>query len=343
MGKKRVFGQKGLALCENPRLASRGGVACNDPLARDALACRVKNEDAVADADRLHQIMGDEERAEPRLGRSRNHQILHPPLQCDSQALEFGFSRKTRSPNLYERYTWSSMAMAASMTNWFGDLHGWVGNMDLRPETANTLALSYEWHDPGQDDWHLKASAQYSRIDDYITGEQIGTASMGRRAIFRFVNHDAEMFSLNLEGAKALGEWHGDWSLSGQLSYTRGKDRTTGENLYNIMPLNAKIALGHRAGNWTNAIELEAAAGKTRLADDRMEAATGGYGLVHLRSSYQTGAVQVDFAVENLFDRDYALPLGGMDRAKFRDGANGSEALVHGQGRSVSLGVSYKF
>ena len=261
----------------------------------------------------------------------------------DGQALEFGFSRKTRSPNLYERYTWSSMAMAASMTNWFGDLHGWVGNMDLKPETANTLALSYEWHDPGQDDWHLKASAQYSRIDDYITGEQIGTASMGRRAIYRFVNHDAEMFSLNLEGAKALGEWHGDWSLSGQIAYTRGRDRTTGENLYNIMPLNAKIALGHRAGNWTNAIELEAASGKTRLAGDRMESATSGYGLVNLRSSYQTGAVQVDFAVENLFDRDYALPLGGVDRAKFRDGANGSAALVHGPGRSVSLGVSYKF
>ncbi len=114
-------------------------------------------------------------------------------------------------------------------------------------------------------------------------------------------------------------------------------------NLYNIMPLNAKIALGHQAGNWTNAIELEAASGKTRLAEDRMEAATSGYGLVNLRSSYQAGAVQVDFAVENLFDRDYARPLGGVDRAKFRDGANGSDALVHGPGRSVSLGVSYKF
>ncbi|WP_198672122.1 TonB-dependent receptor [Pseudogemmobacter bohemicus] len=129
---------------------------------------------------------------------------------AEGQALEFGLSRKTRSPNLYERYTWSSMAMAASMTNWFGDLNGWVGNVDLKPETANTLALSYEWHDPDQNDWHLKASAQYSRIEDYITGERIGSASMGRRAIYRFVNHDADMFSLNLEGAKVLGEWYGN-------------------------------------------------------------------------------------------------------------------------------------
>jgi iron complex outermembrane receptor protein len=34
-----------------------------------------------------------------------------------SQNYEAGYSRKTRSPNLYERYTWSSNSMAAIMNN----------------------------------------------------------------------------------------------------------------------------------------------------------------------------------------------------------------------------------
>lgn len=262
---------------------------------------------------------------------------------AEGQLLEFGFARKTRSPNLYERYTWSTNAMAASMINWNGDLHGWVGNPDLRPETADTLSLSYEWHDPAEADWHLKAALQYSRVDDYITGERIGSVSMGRRALFRFVNHDAELFTLNLEGTKRIGDWHGEWNLGGRISYTRGRDETTGGNLYNIMPLNAVVTLGHRAGNWTNAIELQAVAGKSVVAADRLEEKTAGYGLVALRSGYDTGRLRVDLAVENLFDRDYALPLGGVGAVDFQGGATAAEALVHGQGRSFSLGVTWTF
>jgi iron complex outermembrane receptor protein len=36
---------------------------------------------------------------------------------AERQVLEFGIARRARSPNLYERYTWSSWAMAASMNN----------------------------------------------------------------------------------------------------------------------------------------------------------------------------------------------------------------------------------
>ena len=33
---------------------------------------------------------------------------------------EVGYARKTRSPNLYERYAWSTMWMTSGMINWFG-------------------------------------------------------------------------------------------------------------------------------------------------------------------------------------------------------------------------------
>ena len=34
------------------------------------------------------------------------------------QSYEGGYARKTRSPSLYERYTWSTNGMAMTMNNW---------------------------------------------------------------------------------------------------------------------------------------------------------------------------------------------------------------------------------
>jgi iron complex outermembrane receptor protein len=70
------------------------------------------------------------------------------------QTYEAGFARKTRSPNLYERYAWSTNnTMAMTMINWFGDGNGYVGNLDLNPEVANTLSATASWHDAAREQW----------------------------------------------------------------------------------------------------------------------------------------------------------------------------------------------
>jgi len=51
MGEERIFGQESLTLREDPWLRARGRITSDDTLARDALAHRVKDKDAVADAD----------------------------------------------------------------------------------------------------------------------------------------------------------------------------------------------------------------------------------------------------------------------------------------------------
>jgi iron complex outermembrane receptor protein len=51
-------------------------------------------------------------------------------------AIEFGFAHKTRSPNVYERFTWSSWQMAALMNNFVGDGNGYFGNPALKPESG---------------------------------------------------------------------------------------------------------------------------------------------------------------------------------------------------------------
>ena len=59
-----------------------------------------------------------------------------------SSQYEFGYTRKTRAPSIYELYAWSTNPMAASMIGWFGDGNGYVGNLNLKPEIAHTVALT---------------------------------------------------------------------------------------------------------------------------------------------------------------------------------------------------------
>ena len=87
---------------------------------------------------------------------------------------EFGFAHKTRSPNLYERYTWSTGGMAMFMVNMAGDGNGYVGNLDLQPEVAHTLSASFDWHDARQEQWGLRVTPYYTYVDDYINARRCG-------------------------------------------------------------------------------------------------------------------------------------------------------------------------
>jgi len=70
---------------------------------------------------------------------------------------EFGYARKTRSPSIYERYLWvKRSSMSANMNGWLRDGNGYVGNLDLRPEIANTISATAGWHDRSKQRWELK-------------------------------------------------------------------------------------------------------------------------------------------------------------------------------------------
>jgi iron complex outermembrane receptor protein len=130
------------------------------------------------------------------------------------------------------------------------------------------------------------------------------------------------------------------------VNVTRGENRDTGDNLYNIMPLNAKLALTQKRGRLTNTLEAQFVAAKTRLSDVRNEIATSGYGLVNLRSSYAWKQVRLDVGIDNLFDRGYALPLGGAYVGQGTTmSINGIPwgIAVPGPGRSLHAGVTYRF
>ncbi len=276
-----------------------------------------------------------------------------------TKTIDVGFASKTRSPSLYERYTWSTGGMAMRMINWAGDGNGYVGNLELEPEVANTLSATFDWHDAAQTKWGLKVTPYYTYINNYIDVERCtsavntncGAANQTVTDAFvylKFVNQSASMYGIDISGYFPLAEntAYGNFTARGILNYVRGKNETTGDNLYNIMPLNAKLAFEQQKNRWTNAVEIELVADKNDVSSVRNEVATEAYNLLHLRSSYQLKNVRFDFGIENVLDELYNHPLGGayMGQGKTMSGTDVPwGVLVPGMGRSFYAGVNVKF
>jgi iron complex outermembrane receptor protein len=107
-----------------------------------------------------------------------------------------------------------------------------------------------------------------------------------------------------------------------------------------MMPFNAKLAADHRLGQWSNTLEFQLVAAKDDVQRVRNEVKTAGYGLVNLRTSYQWTKFRIDAGVENLFDKNYDLPLGG---AYLGERPMLWGIPVAGMGRNFYLGATLQF
>lgn len=282
-------------------------------------------------------------------------------------AYEIGYSRKTRSPNLYERYAWT--VRSTSMINWFGDLNGYTGNIDLKPEVAHTFGVTGNWRDPNGN-WEARINPYYTYIENFIDADRVGNTGLVTGLmvpVLQFRNHKAEIYGFDVSGRMKLWETpeYGLFSAAGNINYVYGRDLdmpnvtacgfsvpcyliagnvSKGDGLYHIMPLTARGAIEHRLGGWSNAIELQLVDSKTHVSVARNELKTGGYALVNMRTSYDWGNVRFDLALENLFDERYFPPLGGHYFTLARRFNNAAfYGPVPGIGRNFIAGVTVRF
>lgn len=282
------------------------------------------------------------------------------------RSIDFGYAQKTRSPNLYELYAWSTGGMAMNMINMAGDGNGYVGNVNLDPEIAHTFSATFNWHDAEQKSWGLQVTPYVTYVQDYINARRCtaadgngGACTLAVQAtannfvFLKYANQDARLYGLDISGRFPLAgnTGFGSFSASGLLSYVRGK--TSGgadDNLYNIMPLNAKLAVEQRIGSWINTAEAQFVDGKSDIAQIRNEIKTPGYALFNLRSSYTWKQARFDVGIDNVFDRLYYHPLGGAYVGQGTTmppvvvaGSPRWGTAVPGMGRSLYAGVNVKF
>ena len=265
----------------------------------------------------------------------------------EHKTFEFGFAQKTRSPNLYERFAWSTNnTMAMRMNNWFGDSNGYVGNLNLKPEVARTLSGSASWHD--DNGFEVKIAPYYTHVQNYI--DAVTCASVGKVCPvppvgflnLSLANQSARLYGADISARQPIAEGtgFGSFAAKGVLNYVNGKNLTSGDNLYHIMPLNAKLAIEQRWDNWTNSVEAQLVSAKSNVQAVRNELKSGGYSLLNLRSSYEWKQVRFDVGIENLLNKFYVDPLGGsyLGQRPMVPGIG-----VPGMGRSVNAGMTLKF
>jgi iron complex outermembrane receptor protein len=295
---------------------------------------------------------------------------------------ELGFARKQRAPNLYELYAWSGAAQK-SMINWFGDGNGYQGNLDLESETAYNFSFTASWKEPDQGLWSASISPYYTYMTDYIWGRVQSIGRDGFRGM-QFVNiPEARLYGIDASGRYAFlpESPAGSFALKASLAYVRGEGRDGGRgmpcpypgafpggefvcaaegwplegvqapenvNLYHIMPIHGTLALEHAIetsyGSFSNYMGVDLVNAKTVVAETYNEPKTPGYVLLNLRTSYQYKQFKLDLGVDNLLDKDYFHPLGGVYIYATRFPYNPAALpRVPAMGRSVFVSFNLEF
>jgi iron complex outermembrane receptor protein len=231
----------------------------------------------------------------------------------DQENYTLGLARKNRSPNLYERYAWGTNTIGT--VTWFGDGNGYTGNPNLKPETADTVSVSGNWHDHDAKVWQLRATSYFTIVQNYIGVLPLcGPACSGMPASqLLFANQRARLYGADVNAAYTLADnpVSGVFRFIGSVGYAHGEDLSTRTPLYHVMPLHGTIAMEHDLKGWSSALQFHTVDRKTDVDPMRLEPPTPGYSLFDIRTAYAWRNLRLDFAITNLLDRQYANPLGG--------------------------------
>lgn len=279
---------------------------------------------------------------------------------------EFGYARKNRAPNIYELYTWGRRPMDMAMNGWFGDGNGYVGNINLTPETAHTVSFTADFHEPKNNIWEFKATPYFTYVNNFIDADRctnkFGAFDMACTAAnqtatnkyvyLQYANHDARLWGVDVSGRADLYRdiTLGDFSAQTVMSYVRG-ERMDGGNLYHMMPFNTKLTLNHKLSGWQNALEMQFVDSKDDVQAIRNETQTPSYILLNARTGYEWKMLRLDVGLDNVLDKQYFHPLAGAYLGdRFGMNPTGDPATtvpwgrnVAGMGRSVYVGLSVKY
>ena len=283
----------------------------------------------------------------------------------DMSQYEFGYARKNRAPNLYERYLWGRRPMDMGMNGWFGDGNGYVGNMNLKPETAHTVSFTAAFDDLNKDLWQVKATPYFTYVENFIDADRCSQqfsndmactaanqTATNQYVYLQYANHDARLWGVDVSGRVQLysDKTLGDFSTHSIMSYVRG-ERMDGGNLYHMMPFNTKLSLDHKRSGWQSAFEMQFVDSKSDVQAIRNETQTPSYILLNARTGYEWTKVRLDVGLDNVLDKQYYNPLGGSYLGdRFGMNPTGAAATtvpwgrnLAGMGRSVYVGLSIKY
>lgn len=249
-----------------------------------------------------------------------------------------GFSRSIRTADATERFLASNgMGMDSTQVT----ERRWVGNPLLDPEEHHQFELGTVLR--GRD-WDMDVSVYYNDVNDYILRDRFHSAPAtgGNATIYR--NVDATLYG----GEANLNyRWSSNWSSNFGVAYVHAENDTDDRPIAQIPPLEGVATLDYASMNWAAGVRVRAADKQTRVDDDKDTGSgldadkTPGWAVVDIYGTYSvTDAVDVDFGVDNLFDKEYAQHL---NRASAFDLTPADPEPVNEPGMSAWLKLRAEF
>jgi iron complex outermembrane receptor protein len=111
-----------------------------------------------------------------------------------------------------------------------------------------------------------------------------------------------------------------------------------------MMPVHARVQLDEELKGFAGGIGVEAVDRKANVDPHRYEQPTPGYALVNLHAGYQRGHLRMNAGADNLLNKCYELPLGGVNFDDFMaSGWMGAIKPLTGRGRSGFFSLTVQF
>lgn len=240
-----------------------------------------------------------------------------------------------------------------NMNGWFGDGNGYIGNLQLKPQTNNTVSLHASLRSTLPGAWQVEINPYFSYLQNYIGVQRCPVGLGGACTVanlqatqgfvyLQFTNQNAEIWGVNASAKLRLLQTRnfGDFNGRAQMVFVQGQNLSTNAPLYRIMPLEGILTLRQDWGPWQNWIRETLVAAKGRVDPVRNEVPTPGYTLLDLGTRYTRGPWQASLSLLNLLNHFYYQPLGGAYLGQKPDVWG---IPLPGQGRSVNLSLSYRF
>lgn len=254
----------------------------------------------------------------------------------DSTDFNFGLARKTRAPSYQELYLW----LPLEATGGLADGRTYIGNLDLNSEVNHELNLGLDW---SEGDFYVNGQVFFRKVDDFIQGTPSDSMDanmlaimMSGQAPLQFDNINAQLYGVDGRYGLLLND---AWRIDGVLSYVRGRDKDSNDNLYRIAPLNHRLTLSWQAENLSAHIESILYAPQSDTSAYNDEKKTSGYGLLNLYAQYQlSSSLRLNAGIENLLDKTYSDHLSGYNRNSDSDIPVGER--LPGLGRNLFVSVA---
>ena len=215
-----------------------------------------------------------------------------------------------------------------------------VPSEDLSPEESDTFEIGVRGH---AGDFFFSGAIYYNEYDNFLSTEVVDietsinpwTGEPSDVIVYQYRNIDA----VTIKGVEASVRYHinDEFAVYANAAYNDGEDDTTGDYLSTLTPLSGVVGLSYTAQNFSTDVVMNWADDMKKANDGEFKAS--GYATVDVLMSYEVNEdIIVNFAVNNLFDREYIRQAGLGSHANNTDMKGFTES-----GRTFAANVSYHF